>query len=326
MNFIRNLEVKKQLALYSIFSLVIFLGALFINIICAIYVLGTCIISECIFLFFTYRRYNDIAELSYQIEKILHSNEYLDFIVNNEGELAILSNMIYKLTIRLREQAERLEKEKNYLKNFIEDISHQIRTPMTSIQIILSRLSKEDISQNEKFELTKEISSLLSRIEWLITAILEVAQLESDTITLKKENINVQELIKQVLDTLNIQLEVKDISVKLRIEENANYQGDFYWSTEAIQNILKNSIEHSNNGGIVEIIAKRNPIYTEISIMDNGKGIDEKDLPHLFERFYKGKNSTKQSIGIGLFLSKTIINKQNGYILAKNRNTRRSRI
>ena len=277
-------------------------------------------------MYFTYRRYNDIAELSYQIEKILHSNEYLDFIVNNEGELAILSNMIYKLTVRLREQAERLEKEKNYLKNFIEDISHQIRTPMTSMQIILSRLSKENISQNEKFKLTKEISSLLSRIEWLITAILEVAKLEAGTITLKKENINVQELIKQVLDTLNIQLEVKDISVKLRIEENANYQGDFYWSTEAIENILKNSIEHSNNGGIVEIIAKRNPLYTEISIIDNGKGIDDKDLPHLFERFYKGKNSTKQSIGIGLFLSKTIINKQNGYIIAKNRNTRRSRI
>ena len=316
MSFIRNIEVKKQLVLYSICSLILFLGALFINIICAIYVLITCIISECIFLYFTYRRYNDIAELSYQIEKILHSNEYLDFIVNNEGELAILSNMIYKLTVRLREQAERLEK----------DISHQIRTPMTSIQIILSRLSKENISQNEKFELTKEISSLLSRIEWLITAILEVAQLKSDTITLKKENINVQELIKQVLDTLNIQLEVKDISVKLRIEENASYQGDFYWSTEAIENILKNSIEHSNNGGIVEIIAKKNPLYTEISIIDNGKGIDEKDLPHLFERFYKGKNSSKQSIGIGLFLSKTIINKQNGYIIAKNRDTRRSRI
>ena len=260
-----------------------------------------------------------MSELTYKIDKILHNNDYTNFDVNKEGELAVLNSEIYKMTVRLREQSERLENEKNYLKDYLADISHQIRTPMTSIKMIISRLSSQEITFEERFRLIKEISKLLTRIEWLITALLKVAQLKSDTVKLKKEKISVEKVISKALEPLRIQAEIKNVEIKQKIENGTNYKGDFYWSIEAISNILKNCIEHSENGGSIEIISKINPIYTEIVITDEGNGICKEDLPHLFERFYRGNNSGSESIGIGLYLTKMIISKQNGVITAKNR-------
>lgn len=315
----RNEEIKKQIIIYVIFNTIVFLGALFINIICSIYIILVCLVIEFISLFFTKKRYNDISELTYKIDKILHNNDYTNFDVNKEGELAVLNSEIYKMTVRLREQTERLENEKNYLKDYLADISHQIRTPMTSINIMISRLSRQELTFEDRLKMIKEISKLLTRIEWLITALLKVAQLESDTVKLKKEKTNVEEVVNKSLEPLKIQAEIKNIKMKLKIEKNTNYKGDYYWSVEAISNIIKNCIEHSENGGIIEIISETNPIYTEIIITDEGKGICKEDLPHLFERFYRGNNSGSEGIGIGLYLTKMIVSKQNGVITAKNR-------
>ena len=319
MSLFRNEEIKKQIIIYVIFNTIVFLGALFINIICSIYIILVCLVIEFISLFFTKKRYNDISELTYKIDKILHNNDYTNFDVNKEGELAVLNSEIYKMTVRLREQTERLENEKNYLKDYLADISHQIRTPMTSINIMISRLSRQELTFEDRLKMIKEISKLLTRIEWLITALLKVAQLESDTVKLKKEKKNVEEVVNKSLEPLKIQAEIKNIKMKLKIEKNTNYKGDYYWSVEAISNIIKNCIEHSENGGIIEIISETNPIYTEIIITDEGKGICKEDLPHLFERFYRGNNSGSEGIGIGLYLTKMIVSKQNGVITAKNR-------
>lgn len=319
MSLFRNEEIKKQIIIYVIFNIIVFLGALFINIIYSIYIIIVCLVIEFISLYFTKKRYNDISELTYKIDKILHNNDYTNFDVNKEGELAVLNSEIYKMTVRLREQTERLENEKNYLKDYLADISHQIRTPMTSINIMISRLSRQELTFEDRFKMIKEISKLLTRIEWLITALLKVAQLESDTVKLKKEKTNVEEVVNKALEPLKIQAEIKNIKMKLKIEKNTNYKGDYYWSVEAISNIIKNCIEHSENGGIIEIISETNPIYTEIIITDEGKGICKEDLPHLFERFYRGNNSGSEGIGIGLYLTKMIVSKQNGVITAKNR-------
>ena len=322
MSLFRNEEIKKQIIIYVIFNTIVFLGALFINIICSIYIILVCLVIEFISLFFTKKRYNDISELTYKIDKILHNNDYTNFDVNKEGELAVLNSEIYKMTVRLREQTERLENEKNYLKDYLADISHQIRTPMTSINIMISRLSRQELNFEERFRLIKEISKQLTRIEWLVTALLKVAQLKSNAVKLKKEKINVEKVISKALEPLRIQAEIKNVEIKQKIENGANYKGDYYWSIEAISNILKNCIEHSENGGSIEIISKVNPIYTEIVIADEGKGICKEDLPHLFERFYRGKNSCSESIGIGLYLTKMLISKQNGVITAKNRKSK----
>ena len=245
MSLFRNEEIKKQIIIYVIFNIIVFLGALFINIICSIYIILVCLVIEFISLFFTKKRYNDISELTYKIDKILHNNDYTNFDVNKEGELAVLNSDIYKMTVRLREQTERLENEKNYLKDYLADISHQIRTPMTSINIMISRLSRQELTFEDRFKMIKEISKLLTRIEWLITALLKVAQLESDTVKLKKEKTNVEEVVNKALEPLKIQAEIKNIKMKLKIEKNTNYKGDYYWSVEAISNIIKNCIEKS---------------------------------------------------------------------------------
>ena len=199
MSFFRNDEIKKQIIIYIILNTIVFLVALFSNSICSIYVVLVCFTIEFISLYFTKKRYNDISELTYKIDKILHNNDYTNFNVNKEGELAVLNSEIYKMTVRLREQAERLIKEKNYLKDYMADISHQVRTPMTSIKIMLTRLSKQELTNEEQFEFIKEINKLLSRIEWLITALLEVAQLESGIVELKKENISIAKVINKAL-------------------------------------------------------------------------------------------------------------------------------
>ncbi|MCI9366224.1 MAG: HAMP domain-containing histidine kinase [Clostridia bacterium] len=322
MSFLRNDEIKKQIIIYIILNIIAFLGAMFINIMCSLYVVLFCFIIEIATLYFTKKRYNDISELTYQIDKILHNNDCTNFDVNKEGELAVLNSEIYKMTVRLREQAESLIKEKKYLKDYMADISHQIRTPMTSIKIMLTRLSRQELTDKEQFELTKEINKLLSRMEWLITALLEVAQLESGIVELKKENISIAKVINKALEPLKIQAELKNVVIDLKIEGSANCKVDYYWQVEAISNILKNCIEHSENGGTIEVSSKENPIYTEIVIKDNGNGICEEDLPHLFERFYKGKNRSNESIGIGLYLTKMIINKQNGVVTARNRESK----
>lgn len=322
MSFFRNDEIKKQVIIYSILNLIAFLGALFINYIYSLYIVLVCLTVEFVSLYFTKKRYNDISELTYKIDKILHNNNYTNFDANKEGELAVLNSEIYKMTVRLREQAERLVKEKDYLKDYMADISHQIRTPMTSIKIMLSRLSKQDLTDKEQFELIKEINKLLSRIEWLITALLEVAQLESGIVELKKESISIAKVINRALEPLKIQAELKNVEIELKTEDSVKCKGDYYWQVEAISNILKNCIEHSENGGTIEVISKENPIYTEIVIKDDGNGICEEDLPHLFERFYKGKNRSNESIGIGLYLTKMIITKQNGVITVKNRESK----
>ena len=224
MSFFRNDEIKKQIIIYIILNTIVFLVALFSNSICSIYVVLVCFTIEFISLYFTKKRYNDISELTYKIDKILHNNDYTNFNVNKEGELAVLNSEIYKMTVRLREQAERLIKEKNYLKDYMADISHQVRTPMTSIKIMLTRLSKQELTNEEQFEFIKEINKLLSRIEWLITALLEVAQLESGIVELKKENISIVKVINKALEPLNIQAELKNVAIDLNIEESSNYK------------------------------------------------------------------------------------------------------
>jgi len=220
--------------------------------------------------------------------------------------------------VRLREQSDALRQDKVYLADSIADISHQIRTPLTTINIILSFLSRTGISEERRLELTNELKMLISRIDWLISALLKIAKLDAGTVNFQKDTISVQELIKRAAEAIAIPMELREQKLQVAINGNVTYEGDLPWSVEAVENILKNCMEHTPAGGTINISATENAIYTEISISDNGYGIAEEDLPHIFERFYKGKNSSDQSIGIGLALARMIITKQNGTVKADN--------
>jgi signal transduction histidine kinase len=267
----------------------------------------------------TYQRYRKIADLSLKIDGILHGNDSINLDDYSEGELAILQNEILKMLVMLREQSDALLKDKAYLSDSIADISHQIRTPLTSINLLLSFLSKPDLSDERRLKLVKELELLLSRIDWLVSTLLKISRLDAGTVTLRRETVQVSELIKRSVALINIPMELREQKIEIRMNGDETYTGDLSWSVEAIENILKNCMEHTQNGGTISIDCSENALYTEIIISDNGRGIAVEDLPHLFERFYRGKNSGDQNVGIGLALARMIIINENGTIKAENK-------
>lgn len=281
-----------------------------------LYTLMSCAGINLIHLLYTYQRYRKIKELSEEIDHILHSDSPICFERYEEGELALLESEIQKMTSRLREQQQQLIDDKKYLADSIADISHQIRTPLTSINLLLSRLSDANISEEKRQQTVREIYELLSRIDWLITTLLKISKLDAGTIQLKREKMPMQQLIQNSVSALLIPMELR--GQELKIKTSGEFLGDLDWTSEAIGNIVKNCMEHTPNGGCVEIQATENTIYREVIITDTGNGIAPEDLPHIFERFYKGKNSTSKSFGIGLALARGIIHSQNGTIKAEN--------
>ena len=265
----------------------------------------------------TYKRYRRIASLAADVNHVLHGDSSIDFDNYSEGELSILHSEIYKMTIRLREQQQTLTREKAYLADSIADISHQIRTPLTSINLLIGLLSEPKLTDAHRQQLIHELYELLSRIDWLITTLLKISRLDAGTVQFKQEQVSLEELLKKSCVPLLIPMELR--GQELRIHADGAFRGDLSWTSEAIGNIVKNCMEHTPEGGGIEIDADENALFSEIIIKDNGTGISPEDLPHIFERFYKGKDSDGKSFGIGLALSRMIITGQGGTVKAENR-------
>lgn len=277
-----------------------------------------CLMFVSVYLISTYRRYRRIAELSEEIDYILHDNDRrADFTQYTEGELGILQSEVHKMTIRLREQAKQLKEDKRYLADSIADISHQIRTPLTSVNLQVQLLSEPDLTEERRRKLTYELYAQLSRIDWLITALLKISKLDAKTVRFEPETISLAQLIQKSVVSVLVPMELR--GQELKVQADGTCFCDVSWTGEALTNIIKNCMEHTPDGGTIEVRATENAIYSEIVIADNGVGIDKEDLPHIFERFYKGKNSGENSFGIGLALSRMIINGQNGTIKVRNR-------
>ncbi len=270
-------------------------------------------------LWMTRQRYSDIKELSGYLRRIYSGDYSLDLRDSVEGELSILKNEIYKVTLILSKQADQLQGEKEQLANAISDISHQLKTPLTSMTVLADVLSSEGLEPEKRKEFTKTLDAQLKRMEWLLTSLLKLSKMDAGTIRFKKDKVTAAELIDKALKPLLIVMELKD--QKLIIEDigKVTFLGDCNWSAEALINILKNCIEHTPEGGTIMIQTEDNPIYTGIIITDNGKGIAKEDLPYIFKRFYKGKNAGEDSVGIGLAMAKSIIENQNGDISVTSR-------
>lgn len=266
-----------------------------------------------------YRRYLYIQQMGQQIDKLLHGEDISLLEDCREGDLSVLSTQINKIICRLKEQSNFLAEEKNFLADSLADISHQIKTPLTSIGLILSFLKEEDLTIERRYELVQELTMLTDRIDWLIYALLRISKLDAGAVTLQKETVPVQELIEDAYSSIAVSLDIRSIDFSKTIEKGACIIGDKDWWTEAVSNILKNCMEHTPAGGEIHVSAMENALYTLLYIEDTGDGIAEEDLPHIFERFYRGKNADSGSVGIGLALSRKIITSQNGTIKAMNR-------
>ena len=316
MKLFRNPEILRAFLLYLVLTAAAVIAAFIMAGSFGWLMLAVCAAFVGIWLVHTARRYRRIAELSADIDRILHGEDHVSLNDYAEGELGILQSEVHKMTIRLREQKQSLVDDKIYLADSLADISHQIRTPLTSINLLVSFLSDPDITVERRGELSRELYSLLSRIDWLITTLLKMSKLDAGTVQFNSETVPMAELIRKSTESVAIPMELR--GQELNVTVDGNFTGDMAWTSEAITNIVKNCMEHTPEGGRVSVTATDNPLFAEIIISDNGRGIAGEDLPHIFERFYKGKNSADNSFGIGLALARTIITTQNGTIKAEN--------
>ena len=283
----------------------------------AVFMLIVCTAFTAVHFAVTYARRKKILKLASDINKLVHNDIQVDFDRYSEGELSVLQSEIYKMTVKLREQQYNLKKDKVYLADSIADISHQIRTPLTSVNLLVTMLSKPDISTEKRIETVHRLYEMLSHIDRLITVLLKISKLDAGTVKFSTETVSLENLIERSCEPLRIPIELREQVLETSAE--GNFTGDVQWTCEALGNIVKNCMEHTERGGEIRVSAVENPLFSEIVISDSGKGISEKDLPHVFERFYKGQDSDDNSFGIGLALSRMIIKNQNGTIKAGNR-------
>ena len=269
------------------------------------------------FFIFTKARYKSIAEIADQIDKVLHYADHLDMEALDEGELSILYSEVQKMTLRIREQNAALQREKTYLADSLADIAHQLRTPLTSANLLLSLLANT-AEENERKVFVRETEELLVRMDWLITSLLKISRLDAGVVVFQSEPIEVNTLIYTALRPLQIPLELHGISLLIDVPDGAMLRGDARWLSEAVQNIVKNCMESVGDGGRIEITCSDTPLFTELSVHDSGAGFREEDLPRLFDRFYRGNNADATGYGIGLALCKMIITRQGGTVTAKN--------
>jgi signal transduction histidine kinase len=314
---LRNREIRQFAILFSLIATVAVILGFAINTSAGILAIVSAAAFGTAFFVFTKARYKSIARISDQIDLVLHNADHLYIGEADEGELSILHSEITKMTLRIREQNEALKKEKEHLADSLADIAHQLRTPLTSANLILSLLANNP-DENERKAFVRETEELLLRMDWLTTSLLKLSRLDAGIVVFQSEQIDVNDLICTALRPFLIPMDLHNIDVQIDIPKGMIIQGDSGWLSEAIQNVFKNCMESAGDNGKVEIVCTNTPLFSEISIHDSGAGFEKEDLPRLFDRFYRGKNPKATGYGIGLALCKIIITRQGGTITAKN--------
>ena len=260
------------------------------------------------------KRKQELIYMTDYLKKINKGLYDLEIVNNDEGELSILKNEIYKTTINLKEMYAKEYDERIKIKDNLANISHQLKTPLTSIMLMADTLIEEDVDKDKQKDFLKDIRSLTENINFLVIAILKLSKFDANVLLFNKDLINVSFLMKKSLENIKLEKSKKNVDVNLSIDESAYFYGDFNWECEAFTNILKNAIECNEENIKIDISARNIGNFLIIEIKDNGIGIPPHDRKHIFERFYKRDNSTRNNFGIGLSLAKEIIYKDGGTI------------
>lgn len=295
----------------------------------AICTLVTGLIVTVIFMILTNRRYRALANMAANLDRVLAGERDIRLRDMSEGELAILSSEIDKVIARLNLTVDELQAEKLALSDALADISHQLKTPLTSIaistELIRDRLSARGDSE-DLVERLRLIQTLQARVEDLVSALLKLARIDAGVIKLVCGDVDARELVRKSFEPLAIAFDIADVRFSADVQDGASYEGDLTWSVEALENILKNCMEHTPAGGCVSVRVTEDVLACRIRIEDTGPGIAESDLPHIFERFYRGSRDANAApsevnpagVGIGLALSKSLVTAQGGTLTAEN--------
>lgn len=315
---LRNREFKIFIIITAVLTAVLSAAGFYFNKEAGLFALVTGINITALCVIFTCVRYRKIQNLIGYIERICSGEYGLDVRDNTEGELSILKNELHRVTRILREQSQMLEDDKLELAKAMSNISHQLKTPLTAMMMMSDFLQDDSLPADKRSEFSSELRAQLERMEWLISALLKLSKLDAGTVEFKKENTNVRALTLKAAAPLSVPLDVHNQTLEVNIPNDIFIPCDIDWTAEALLNIIKNCSEHTPNGGKIKVTAEDSPILTTLTVEDSGDGINKEDLPHLFERFYRGKNAKKDSVGIGLAMAREIMLSQNGDITAEN--------
>lgn len=271
-----------------------------------------------IFIIIKYLKRQDkkIDKLSNYASQVLLEDYRLMISDNDESSLSILENKIYDMMVMLKEKSENLLDDKEKLERLLADISHQIKTPLTALNL-LNDLLYQDLPESKKKEFLDNMQNELKKIEWLVKNLLYLAKLDAKMIDFKIDYIDIKKLINKSINEFSVLAEINNVNISVNCEEKIFVKCDEKWTIEAINNLIKNSIEHLAKN--IKINVNTNYLYTQIEVIDDGEGIKKEDIKNIFKRFYKAKNSKNSSLGLGLAFVKGIIKNQNGSIKVKSK-------
>ena len=316
MKYLRNQDVLREILLSFVIGVICSLVTYPLIGGYAILFLLLALVLVAVHYYFSIKRYQQIAQLSLSLDKVLHGNA-IQIDDQYEGELSILSDEISKMVIKLNEQTELLQKDKVRLTNAIADIFHQMRTPLTSINLSLTVLNDEHLSNDKALYYRRDIKKQLEKLQWLIETLLKMSKIDAKTAIFHRQELPAKDILTKAIEPFAIPMELKEQKCVLNCSDEKMFV-DEQWTMEAFSNLIKNAMEHTPDGGTIQLNVSENPLYTEVIVQDNGEGIPEEDIPYMFERFYKGKNAKPESVGIGLAFARMIITAQNGTISVKN--------
>lgn len=316
MRLLRNREVRRGLLLLTgITAALCAVGWAMAGPCCAGLLLASGAASAAVYLVSARRRYRALADMSQDIDRVLHGLDSQTIAACDEGELAILSSEIRKMTVRLRQAADSQHRERMQLADAMADISHQLRTPLTAINLTLSMLGREGLPEQERRALLQELRRLVTRMEWLVETLLKMSRIDAGAVSFREEPCRAADIIQRAAQPLAVPMELRGITLETAAGEEC-FTGDAAWSAEALGNVLKNCMEHA--ASYIRVSARETALFTEITVQDDGPGFRAEDLPRLFERFYRGKDAAPASVGIGLALARMVLSAQNGTIRADN--------
>lgn len=282
---------------------------LFFSPICAAVTAALGIGMTVTFYIYTNKRFQEIEKLNDYLTQVCAGNFDLAIDSNEEGELSLLKNNIYKVILMLRSTHDEVLKSKENLADSLADISHQMKTPLTSMTV-MSDLLKEETDEANRKTFIKNIDTQLDKMNWLIITLLKLSKIDAGTVAFKKETYSLSGAVKKATEPFAITADLQNVAICCDVDPKLRVTGDVKWDVEAFTNIIKNCLEHTPPGGTLTVQAKETLVYTELTIEDTGSGISKEELPHIFERFYRGKNSSENSVGIGLALAQTILNRE----------------
>ena len=260
------------------------------------------------------KRRKELDELIDFLTKVQDRDEFPDLGLEAEGRMLILRSEIYKLASTLQEQYAGEVKKNTYMADMLSNISHQIKTPLTAINLMTDALKNSNMDEAQRRRCIANIEDQTDHITWLVRTLLTLAEIDAGVLVMKKEKAKVSELVGNIVSGIAVEADIKDVSIDINVSSGDEITCDKRWMSEALSNIIKNSLQHTEAGGYIRISSEDNNLSANIRIEDNGCGISKKDLPHIFDRFYHGEKSDPNSNGIGLSLAKQIINSQNGTV------------